>query len=108
MQQGTSPVRRQVVALLPDAPLDERTVQVRNTKKVSQPAALQRFLQSTMLRRLKKEVLKDIPPRIEGVIEVELSAQERDVYRVFEENAQRKFKTFVRNGSLRRNHIKVL
>ena len=36
MQQDTSPVRRQVVALLPDAPLDERTVQVRSAEGVHQ------------------------------------------------------------------------
>ena len=36
MQQDTSAVRRQVVALLPDAPLDERTVQVRSAEGVHQ------------------------------------------------------------------------
>ena len=34
MQQDSSAVRRQVVALLPDAPLDERTVQVRSAEGV--------------------------------------------------------------------------
>ena len=36
MQQDSSAVRRQVVALLPDAPLDERTVQVRSAEGVHQ------------------------------------------------------------------------
>ncbi len=34
-----------------------------------------------LLRRLKKDVLKSLPPKLEQIVRVELSAEQRELYR---------------------------
>ena len=41
-----------------------------------------------MLRRVKKDVAKDLPQKIEMVIKVELSATQKAVYKGIQENNQ--------------------
>ncbi len=52
-------------------------------------AKLHRKVRPFLLRRLKREVAHDLPPRTEIVLEVELSQTERDVYRALEASTRK-------------------
>jgi chromodomain-helicase-DNA-binding protein 4 len=46
-----------------------------------QVAELHRQLAPHLLRRLKKDVLKQLPPKMEQIVRVELSEEQRQLYK---------------------------
>lgn len=49
---------------------------------------LHQILRPFLLRRVKKDVAKELPQKIEMVVKVELSAQQKFVYKGIQENNQ--------------------
>ncbi|QQY09299.1 MAG: DEAD/DEAH box helicase [Candidatus Xiphinematobacter sp.] len=52
-----------------------------------------------VLRRLKQEVVDDLPDKIERVVEVELSRTQKDAYMAFQLAAQRKIDTLIKKSN---------
>lgn len=58
-----------------------------NNEKTKQARALRRRLKPYMLRRRKEDVTKDIPPKEETIIDVELTMVQKKYYRaIYERN----------------------
>lgn len=67
---------------------------------------LKRLIQPFMLRRLKSDVLKELPPRTEITHSVPLSVEERALYEAVRQKAIKKFEN--PNKGEKTNHIQIL
>ena len=68
---------------------------------------LKRLIQPFMLRRLKSDVLKELPPRTEITHSVPLSKEERALYEAVRQKAIKKFDDSSAEGE-KTNHIQIL
>ncbi|MHB2016323.1 MAG: DEAD/DEAH box helicase, partial [Candidatus Xenobia bacterium] len=71
-------------------------------------AALKRLIAPFMLRRTKTQVLSDLPPRIERVVHVELSPDERALYESMRAEAVRRLMLDKKQKKEKENQIKIL
>ncbi len=69
---------------------------------------LRRKLHPFMLRRLKKEVAKDLPPRIDRVAYCPLSADQQMVYKELLNNSRRRITEMVSNQGFNRSRMEIL
>jgi chromodomain-helicase-DNA-binding protein 7 len=71
--------------------------------------ALQRRIAPHLLRRVKEDVAKDIPPKEETIIDVELTTMQKQYYRaIFEHNHGFLMQTLKGSGMPKLMNIQVL
>ncbi len=71
-------------------------------------AKLRRKLQPFLLRRLKRDVAKDLPPKIERVATCTLTADQRNVYRELLEQSRRRILDMVDQQGFNRSRMEIL
>ena len=69
---------------------------------------LKRLIQPFILRRLKTDVLQELPPRTETTLFVPLSKEERALYEAVRQKALKKFVGGEATGDENTNHIQIL
>lgn len=69
---------------------------------------LRKKLQPFLLRRLKKDVAKDLPPKIEKVAHCRMTKDQRLVYKELAENSRRKLENLVQDRGFERSRMEVL
>ncbi|WP_372366934.1 DEAD/DEAH box helicase [Candidatus Uabimicrobium sp. HlEnr_7] len=68
--------------------------------------ALRNLIKPFILRRLKKDVLKELPPRIENTLYVEMSDEEKSFYEALRQRAVEKID--ILNDNREKQHFKIL
>jgi len=71
-------------------------------------AKLRRKLHPFLLRRLKKQVAKDLPPKIERIAPCTLTQDQHTVYTALLNNAQRKISQIVQKQGFNRSRMEIL
>ncbi len=71
-------------------------------------ARLRRKLQPFLMRRLKTEVAKDLPPRIERIASCTLSADQKAVYKQLIDNSRNKLTDLVAKQGFQKSKMEVL
>ena len=69
---------------------------------------LKRKLNPFLLRRLKKDVAKDLPPKIERVAYCHLTADQKKVYETYIENSRQKIVDMVEKKGFQRSRMEIL
>lgn len=69
---------------------------------------LKHKIQYVVLRRLKKDVLQELPDKIETALYCELSKQQKEVYQYYFAQAQTEIREELANSGFSRNQIKIL
>ena len=69
---------------------------------------LRRKLHPFLLRRMKQEVAKDLPPKIEKLASCSLSADQQVVYKELLEASQRKISTMVEQQGFQKSRMEIL
>ncbi len=70
--------------------------------------SLGKQLRPFILRRLKQDVLKELPEKIEHVIEAELTPEQKKLYVAYLEQARGELFTEIQEKGFERSHIKIL
>ena len=65
-----------------DAKLDEYLARYEDLNLKCEVESLHALLKDHLLRRMKKDVLKDLPPKKEQIVLVEMSGTQKDQYKV--------------------------
>lgn len=69
---------------------------------------LNRHVKPFILRRLKRDVLKELPPKIESVIAADLTEGQKKVYLAYLEQIKGKIEEEIRDKGFERSHIQIL
>ncbi|EJO5346791.1 SNF2 helicase associated domain-containing protein [Clostridium botulinum] len=69
---------------------------------------LNNHIKPFVLRRLKKHVIKELPPKIEHNIIVNMTEQQKKVYASFAESAKEEFYKEIKESSFNKSKIKIL
>lgn len=69
---------------------------------------LQKFVAPFIMRRLKKDVLKELPEKIETVIYCEMPTEQKKIYNAYLAKAKRDFTKEVQANGFGKSHIKML
>lgn len=69
---------------------------------------LQKQITPFILRRLKRDVLQELPPKIESRVLIDLTREQKQVYLAYLQRAKGEFETVVTSGGFARNQIKIL
>ncbi|MEA1960771.1 MAG: DEAD/DEAH box helicase [Bacillota bacterium] len=79
--------------------------------KNNQPEAMQdlkRHIQPFILRRMKKEVLQELPPKIENQMSAPMTKEQRKIYLAYLMQAQKEFQDEIAHNGFERSQIKIL
>ncbi|WLR52174.1 DEAD/DEAH box helicase [Bacillus tianshenii] len=76
-------------------------------KKLSQEK-ISRMVRPFVLRRMKKEVLKELPDKIETTNITELTSEQKTLYLGYLQQIQQETKETLQSGGLQRNRMKIL
>ena len=69
---------------------------------------LNKHVQPFILRRLKKDVVKELPPKIEHKVEIELTDEQKKVYMAYLESAKAELNDEIKDRGFNRSKIKIL
>ena len=69
---------------------------------------LQRHIKPFILRRLKSQVMSELPPKIEGYLPCELTEEQKKLYLGFAAKAKQEVYMLGENGEFEKNRIKIL
>jgi len=86
----------------------ERPIARGGQEAVEAQARLRRKLQPFLLRRLKRDVARELPPKIEKLSPCDLTPDQRAVYREILESSRRKINTMVRQKGFHRCRMEIL
>ncbi len=86
--------------------LYEKPIVIHKDKKAKQNLLTR--INPFILRRLKSDVLKELPPKIEQYIKAEFSEEERAIYVEYLENAKKQVKTLIKEKGLVNSQIEIL
>jgi SNF2 family DNA or RNA helicase len=77
----------------------------KDSKAVEQ---LNRHIKPFILRRLKKDVIKELPPKIEQKLVVEMSEEQKKLYAAYLTEAKNQIDQEIRNSSFSKSKLKIL
>jgi SNF2 family DNA or RNA helicase len=69
---------------------------------------LNRHIKPFILRRLKKDVIKELPPKIEHKLVVEMTEEQKKLYRAFVSEAKNEIDEEIKDKGFNRSKIKIL
>jgi SNF2 family DNA or RNA helicase len=69
---------------------------------------LQRQIAPFILRRMKKEVLQELPPKIENKVLIDLTKEQKKVYLGYLQKAKQEIEEVIATSGFERNQIKIL
>lgn len=69
---------------------------------------LNRHVKPFILRRLKKDVLKELPPKIESVLTSDMDDEQKKVYLAYLQQIKGKIEEEIRDKGLEKSHIQIL
>lgn len=69
---------------------------------------LGKHIRPFILRRLKKDVLKELPDKIENTLVAELTTDQKKIYLAYLENIKNEINDEIRTNGFARSHIKIL
>lgn len=69
---------------------------------------LNRYVKPFILRRLKKDVLKELPPKIESILTAELTDEQKKIYLAYLETIGGKIQQEIRDKGFDNSHIEIL
>lgn len=69
---------------------------------------LNRHVKPFILRRLKKDVLKELPPKIESVLTAELDDEQKKIYLAYLEQIKGRIEEEIRENGIERSQIQIL
>lgn len=84
----------------------ERPIVKENDKKSLDE--LSKYIRPFILRRLKKEVLKELPDKIEHKLVAELTTEQKKIYLAYLNQIKREIETEIKDKGFERSHIKIL
>jgi SNF2 family DNA or RNA helicase len=98
--------------IMPGYLYDEKRFSVRYHKKIkTSPEVLQdlnRLIKPFILRRRKKDVLKELPDKIEKTLRVNLEEEQKKVYKTYAIHAMELIKNKVKNDEFKNSKIEIL
>ncbi|MBU3075747.1 DEAD/DEAH box helicase [Clostridium estertheticum] len=98
--------------IMPGYLYDEKMFSVRYHKKLkANPEVLEdlnRLIKPFILRRRKKDVLKELPDKIEKTLMVNLEHQQKKVYKTYANHAMELIKNKVKNDEFKNSKIEIL
>ena len=98
--------------VMPDYLYDEKTFSTRYDKKLNESSEvlenLNNLIKPFILRRKKKDVIKELPDKIEKKIEVSLNDEQKKVYSVYANHAIEVIKKKVKNDEFKKSKIEIL
>jgi SNF2 family DNA or RNA helicase len=68
---------------------------------------LNRHIKPFILRRLKKDVLKELPPKIEHKLVVEMTEEQKKLYAAYSSSAKNEISREIRNNGFNKSKIKI-
>ncbi|MDP4179892.1 MAG: DEAD/DEAH box helicase [Bacillota bacterium] len=80
---------------------------VRNSDKEAL-MKLSRFIKPFVLRRLKKDVLKELPEKIESKVIAEMTSEQKKLYAAYLKKAQGEVAAEIKNNGIEKSKIKIL
>lgn len=69
---------------------------------------LSRYIRPFILRRIKKDVLKELPDKIENKITVQLTNEQKKIYLAYLQKIKGEIEDEIRNKGFAKSHIKIL
>ena len=98
--------------IMPGYLYDEKTFSVRYHKKLREDKVvieeLNKLIEPFILRRKKCDVLKELPEKIEKIMEVELEEEQKKVYGVYSKYATELIEKKVKDGEFESSKIEIL
>lgn len=98
--------------IMPGYLYDEKMFSVKYHKKLkANPEVLEdlnRLIKPFILRRMKKDVLKELPDKIEKTLMVNLEEQQKKVYKTYANHAMELIKNKVQNDEFKNSKIEIL
>ena len=98
--------------IMPGYLYDEKTFSVRYHKKFREDKVvieeLNKLIEPFILRRKKSEVVKELPEKIEKIVEVELEEEQKKVYGVYSKYATELIEKKVKDGEFESSKIEIL
>lgn len=84
----------------------ERPIAKEEDKKALEE--LNRYVKPFILRRLKKDVLKELPPKIENVRKVDLTREQKQIYLAYLQQIKGEIEEDIRINGINRSRIQIL
>lgn len=69
---------------------------------------LNKHIKPFILRRLKKDVIKELPPKIERKLLVEMTKEQKSLYAYYLKNARKEVSEEIKGGGFNKSRIKIL